>query len=124
MKLLKAFVRADRVGQVVGALEHARAPGITVSVVRGAEDKHQKLFGRSCDACHGTDRWQIAGYRHPSPRSRTDYGAESVQARSGMKAANNGVPSPSIVQAAPAAARDASPTPARAYDKGPRQRRE
>ena len=36
MKLLKAFVRADRVGGVVRALEQARAPGITVSIVRGA----------------------------------------------------------------------------------------
>ena len=36
MRLLKAFVRADRVGGVVRALEQARAPGITVSVVRGA----------------------------------------------------------------------------------------
>ena len=36
MKLLKAFVRAEHVGEVVRALEDARAPGITVSVVRGA----------------------------------------------------------------------------------------
>lgn len=35
MKLLKAFVRGDHVGKVVRALEQARAPGITVSVVRG-----------------------------------------------------------------------------------------
>lgn len=35
MKLLKAFVRADHIGKVVHALQHARAPGITVSVVRG-----------------------------------------------------------------------------------------
>lgn len=33
---LKAFVRADYIGKVVRALEDARAPGITVSVVRGA----------------------------------------------------------------------------------------
>ncbi len=36
----------------------------------GNEDRHQKLFGRACAACHGTERWQIAGYRHPSPGSR------------------------------------------------------
>ena len=35
MKLLKAFVRANHIGQVLHALEHARAPGITVSIVRG-----------------------------------------------------------------------------------------
>lgn len=35
MKLLKAFVRSDHIGKVVRALEEARAPGITVSLVRG-----------------------------------------------------------------------------------------
>lgn len=35
MKLVKAFVRANHIGKVVHALEEARAPGITVSVVRG-----------------------------------------------------------------------------------------
>lgn len=35
MKLLKAFVRSDRVEDVVRALEQAGAPGITVSRVHG-----------------------------------------------------------------------------------------
>ena len=35
MKLLKAFVRGDHIGKVVHALAQARAPGITVSIVRG-----------------------------------------------------------------------------------------
>lgn len=35
MKLLKAFVRASQIREVVHALERARAPGITVSIVRG-----------------------------------------------------------------------------------------
>ena len=36
----------------------------------GGEDVHQGLFGRDCGSCHGTEHWQIDGYRHPSPRSR------------------------------------------------------
>ena len=35
MKLLKAFVRGDHIGPVVHALQRDRAPGLTVSVVRG-----------------------------------------------------------------------------------------
>ncbi len=35
MKLLKAFVRSDRVEEVVRALERAEAPGITLSRVHG-----------------------------------------------------------------------------------------
>jgi nitrogen regulatory protein P-II 1 len=35
MKLLKALVRGDHIGTVVHALQRARAPGITVSIVRG-----------------------------------------------------------------------------------------
>lgn len=28
------------------------------------------LFGRDCAACHATTSWKIAGYQHPSPRSK------------------------------------------------------
>lgn len=35
MKLIKAFVRTDRLDEVVQALEQAGAPGITVSSVHG-----------------------------------------------------------------------------------------
>ncbi len=39
----------------------------------GSRDRHAGLFGRDCGQCHTTDRWTIAGFRHPSPRS-TDCG--------------------------------------------------
>lgn len=35
MKLLKGFVRADRISKVIDELQGAGAPGITISVVRG-----------------------------------------------------------------------------------------
>jgi hypothetical protein len=35
----------------------------------GTKDRHVGLFGRECAACHGTTRWTIAEFRHPSPRS-------------------------------------------------------
>jgi nitrogen regulatory protein P-II 1 len=38
MKFLKAFVRANRIGQVLHALENARAPSATASIVRGVGD--------------------------------------------------------------------------------------
>ena len=33
------------------------------------KDPHFKLFGRSCADCHGTAKWTIAAFVHPSPRS-------------------------------------------------------
>ncbi len=33
------------------------------------KDPHAGYFGTSCAACHSTDRWTIASYRHPSDRS-------------------------------------------------------
>ena len=32
-------------------------------------DPHFKLFGQDCAQCHGTSKWTIAGFLHPSPRS-------------------------------------------------------
>ncbi|HAT7823894.1 TPA: hypothetical protein JAZ56_03255 [Legionella pneumophila] len=33
------------------------------------KDKHFKLFGDDCSACHETAHWSIPEFRHPSPRS-------------------------------------------------------
>ena len=32
-------------------------------------DPHFKLFGQDCAECHGTAKWTITGFLHPSPRS-------------------------------------------------------
>tara|TARA_Y100000590_G_scaffold281237_1_gene315971 strand:- start:11192 stop:12001 length:810 start_codon:yes stop_codon:yes gene_type:complete len=34
------------------------------------DDKHFELFGNNCVQCHRTDMWNIAEFRHPSPKSR------------------------------------------------------
>lgn len=34
------------------------------------EDPRSRQFGLNCAACHDTERWSIAAFRHPSPRSR------------------------------------------------------
>lgn len=34
------------------------------------DDRHVKLFGQDCAACHATDRWTIPEYLHPSSNSR------------------------------------------------------
>lgn len=34
------------------------------------QDPHRQQFGTGCADCHTTARWQIEGYRHPSPESR------------------------------------------------------
>jgi hypothetical protein len=33
-------------------------------------DPHRELFGRNCAGCHETTSWRVAGFLHPSPRSR------------------------------------------------------
>jgi hypothetical protein len=33
------------------------------------QDRHVKLFGQDCAQCHGTTKWTIAEFRHPSPKS-------------------------------------------------------
>ncbi len=33
------------------------------------DDRHFKLFGKECGACHSTKQWSLADYRHPSSRS-------------------------------------------------------
>lgn len=35
----------------------------------GTQDRHQRMFGADCAACHATTQWPVAAYRHPSPRS-------------------------------------------------------
>lgn len=34
------------------------------------DDRHFALFGNDCAACHGTSKWTIADFQHPSPASR------------------------------------------------------
>lgn len=34
------------------------------------KDRHQKLFGQDCAQCHGTTKWTIPEFRHPSPTSK------------------------------------------------------
>lgn len=33
------------------------------------KDRHFKLFGQDCAQCHGTTKWTIPEFRHPSPNS-------------------------------------------------------
>lgn len=33
------------------------------------KDRHRTLFGQTCGDCHSTEKWTIAEFRHPSPRS-------------------------------------------------------
>ena len=39
-------------------------------VCHGNQDRHLGRMGRECGDCHVTARWTVAGYRHPTPRSR------------------------------------------------------
>lgn len=35
----------------------------------GNQDRHRRFFGDQCGDCHVTQRWAVAGYRHPPPTS-------------------------------------------------------
>ena len=47
MKMLKAFIRLDKVDDVIRALKSARAPGITVSRVHGVGYGYDPVFTMS-----------------------------------------------------------------------------
>lgn len=34
------------------------------------DDRHFQLFGNDCAACHGTKKWNLTDFQHPSPMSR------------------------------------------------------
>ena len=55
-------------------LNHSRASSshsrLNCVVCHKKEDPHSAQFGSSCASCHDTERWSIAAFRHPSPRSR------------------------------------------------------
>lgn len=40
------------------------------SACHALQDRHAGLFGNDCADCHETSIWRVAGYRHPTPRSR------------------------------------------------------
>jgi hypothetical protein len=61
-----------------GGAEHGSTSALTLTpeeaVLRcetchANEDRHFTLFGMDCGVCHGTARWTIAEFQHPSPRS-------------------------------------------------------
>ena len=44
MKMLKAYIRVDKIDDVVGALKTARAPGITISLIHGVGYGYDPVF--------------------------------------------------------------------------------
>jgi hypothetical protein len=42
---------------------------LNCATCHATKDRHVGLFGSDCSLCHGTERWTITGYVHPSPRS-------------------------------------------------------
>ncbi len=61
-KGLARYLNASRVSSSQSWLKCA--------VCHAREDPHSGQFGLSCAGCHDTERWSIAAFRHPSPRSR------------------------------------------------------
>lgn len=43
---------------------------LTCAACHDRRDPHGRRFGEDCALCHSFDVWTVAGYRHPSPRSR------------------------------------------------------
>lgn len=57
----------DRFAALVGGRSEAHLDCMTC---HERQDPHSQLLGSDCAACHATERWTIAAYRHPSARSR------------------------------------------------------
>ncbi len=67
----------DDVNETEGLARYLHASRVSSSqsrlncaVCHAKEDPHSAQFGSGCAACHNTERWSIAAFRHPSPRSR------------------------------------------------------
>lgn len=42
---------------------------LNCATCHSTKDPHRELFGQNCAQCHGTAKWTIPEYRHPSPNS-------------------------------------------------------
>lgn len=78
LKMLKSLPSDSESAAVAGQIESrlmrpgagaALASALNCAGCHAAQDPHFGLFGRACNECHVTERWTIAGYRHPSARS-------------------------------------------------------
>lgn len=63
----------DEAGTALGppgaALPAKQAERLDCAACHGAQDPHRGRFGASCQSCHTTENWAVAGWQHPSPRS-------------------------------------------------------
>jgi hypothetical protein len=63
-------VASDRItGWVQGHRRASAEDTLDCRACHSARDRHQGLFGPNCQDCHVTDRWFVAGFRHPPPTS-------------------------------------------------------
>lgn len=46
-----------------------REAALACAACHGTKDRHQGLFGRDCAQCHGTAKWTVPEFRHPSAQS-------------------------------------------------------
>ena len=63
----------DEAGATLGPpgapLPAEEAGRLACATCHAAEDPHQGRFGATCQSCHTTANWAVAGWQHPSPRS-------------------------------------------------------
>jgi hypothetical protein len=66
----------DRLLRPFGKTEAGPHPGLSgreaaldCRACHATKDRHQGLFGPDCAQCHGTGKWTIPEFQHPSPRS-------------------------------------------------------
>jgi hypothetical protein len=44
---------------------------LNCAVCHSTKDRHRELFGNDCASCHGTTKWTVPEFRHPSPVSES-----------------------------------------------------
>lgn len=66
----------DRLRRLLAAGGAGPHPGITrheallnCATCHATKDRHRGLFGQDCAVCHGTGKWTIPEFRHPSAQS-------------------------------------------------------
>jgi len=65
-------------GQTPRAVANPNYPHLTPAegmlncvVCHSTKDRHRELFGTDCASCHGTAKWTLPEFRHPSPVSES-----------------------------------------------------
>lgn len=66
-----ALARAGKTKTPISPQLHREEALLNCATCHQTKDRHLGLFGNDCAQCHGTSKWTIPEFRHPSPVSQS-----------------------------------------------------